>query len=175
MWNSPSGPWPKRLDVDIERPTQAERTDEYAASMDSHDEDALYEAALAVAVGQAEHDSGGEGVGAAGLADDGAVLTGVWIDAMVDSACLCAETGPISEAHRTKRKLTASICVRWTRTSSPSVLAACGVCQERLAVFGSDLLIGVADNTERGFRFESLAALRPSPWWDSIDADTSTN
>ena len=94
---------------------------------------------------------------------------------MVDSACLCAETGPISEAHRTNRKLTASICVRWTRTSGSSVLAACGACQERLAVFGSDLLIGVADNTERAFRFESLTALRPSPWWDSIDTEKSTN
>lgn len=64
---------------------------EYALSMNSNDENALYEAALAVATGQAEHVSDGEGVGAAGLADDGAVLTEVWIDAMVDSACLCAE------------------------------------------------------------------------------------
>lgn len=143
--------------------------------MNSHDENALYKAALGVATGQAEHDSDGEGVGAAGLADDGAILTGVWIDAMVDSACLCAETGPISEAHRTNRKLIASICVRWTHATGSSVLAACGVCQERLAVFGSDLEIGVADNAERGFRFESLAALRPSPWWDSVDTEKSTN
>lgn len=69
--------------------------------MNTNDEDALYEAALAVAIGQAEHDSDGEGVGAAGLTDDGSVLTGVWIDATVDRACLCAETGPIGEAHRT--------------------------------------------------------------------------
>jgi cytidine deaminase len=148
---------------------------EYASLMNSSDEDALCESVLAVAAGQAEHASDGAGVGVAGLADDGAILAGVWIDAMVDSACLCAVTGPISEAHRTNRKLTAIICVRWTRTSGLSVLAACGVCQERLAVFGSDLLIGVADNAERGFRFESLAALRASPWWDSIGAEKSTN
>lgn len=138
--------------------------------MNSDDELALYEAALAVATRQASGD--GDGVGAAGLTDDGAILTGVWIDAMVDSASLCAETGPISEAHRTGRTLTASICVRWTRSTGASVLAACGVCQERLAVFGSEILIGVADATERGFRFEPLAALRPSPWWESVDPDS---
>lgn len=137
-------------------------------------ERALYEAAVDVATGQAGHDADGEGVGAAGLTDEGAILTGVWIDAMVDSACLCAETGPISEAHRMGRKLTASICVRWTRSTGASVLAACGVCQERLAVFGSALLVGVADSDERGFRFESLAALRPSPWWESTAGDSST-
>jgi cytidine deaminase len=84
-----------------------------------------------------------------------------------------AETGPICEAHRTGKTLTASICVRWTRASGASVLAACGICQERLAVFGSDLLVGVADSAEPGFRFGSLAALRPSPWWESTDPDTT--
>ena len=142
--------------------------------MDSDGEPALHDAAIAVAKEQAQHDADGEGVGAAALTDEGEILTGVWIDAMVDSACLCAETGPISEAHRRGRKLTASICVRWTRSLAATVLAACGVCQERLAIFGSDLLIGVADSAERGFRFESLAALRPSPWWESIDIDSGS-
>ncbi len=141
--------------------------------MNSESELVLYEAAVAVATVQAEQDVDGEGVGAAALTDEGEILTGVWIDAMVDSACLCAETGPISEAHRRGRKLAASICVRWTRSSGATVLAACGVCQERLAIFGSELLIGVADSAERGFRFESLAALRPSPWWESIGDDLS--
>lgn len=144
--------------------------------MNSDGELALHQAAAAVAREQAQSDADadGEGVGAAALTDDGEILTGVWIDAMVDSACLCAETGPISEAHRRGRKLTASICVRWTQSAGPTVLAACGVCQERLAIFGSGLLIGVADSAERGFRFESLAALRPSPWWESIGDDSSS-
>jgi cytidine deaminase len=146
--------------------------------MNSDAELALYQAAVVVAKEQAQRqaddDAEGVGVGAAALTDDGEILTGVWIDAMVDSACLCAETGPISEAHRRGRKLTASICVRWSQSNGSTVLAACGVCQERLAIFGSDLLIGVADTAERGFRFEPLAALRPSPWWESRGDDSSS-
>lgn len=142
--------------------------------MDSDSELALHEAAVAVAREQAGFDADGEGVGAAAFTDEGGILTGVWIDAMVDSACLCAETGPISEAHRRGRKLTASICVRWTRSTGATVLAACGVCQERLAIFGSDLLIGVADSAPCGFRFASLGALRPFPWWESVGDESAT-
>ena len=138
--------------------------------MDSDDTHALFDAALDVATRQAEQRTDSEGVGAAALTDDGMVLTGVWVEAMVDSACLCAETGPIAEARRTGRKLTASICVRWTQASGASVLAACGVCQERLAVFGSEILIGVADPDAPGFRFRPLAELRPSPWWESVES-----
>lgn len=137
--------------------------------MTPYQEEALYEAALALAKDQGARSSDGEGVGAAALADDGATLTGVWIDAMCDSACLCAETGPICEAHATGRQLTASICVRWIDGSGPTVLAACGVCQERLVFFGTNLLVGVMDTSERGFRFVSLADLRPSPWWDAVE------
>ncbi len=110
----------------------------------------------------------GEGVAAAAFTDRGELLTGVWIEAMVDSACLCAETGPICEAHRTGRALTASICVHWTEATGATVLAACGVCQERLAVFGVDTAVGVADASDRGFRFATIAELRPSPWWLAI-------
>jgi len=81
-------------------------------------------------------------------------------------------TGPIAEAHRTGRKL--SICVRWTQASGASVLAACGFCQERLDVFGSEILIGVADPDAPGFRFRPLAELRPSPWWESVDPSGTT-
>ncbi len=141
--------------------------------MDSDRGRLLYEAALEVATRQADQDADGEGVGAAALANDGAILTGVWVDALVDSACLCAETGPIAEAHRTGRRLTASICVRWTQASGAAVLAACGVCQERLAIFGSEILIGVAERGGLGYRFRSLNELRPSPWWDSVEAEAS--
>jgi len=108
----------------------------------------------------------GEGVGAAALTASGETLTGVWIDAMVDSACLCAETGPICEAHRRGQRIVASICVRWTAPEDVRVLAACGVCQERLVVFGREVLVGVADDSVRGFSFRTLSDLRPAPWWE---------
>lgn len=131
----------------------------------------LFDVALTSAQEQAARADDGEGVAAAALTDVGTQLTGVWVDAMVDSACLCAETGPICEAHRTGQAIRASICVRWTQHSGASVLAACGVCQERLAVFGTEVLIGIPDPSTRGVRFATLAELRPAPWWETIDAD----
>lgn len=137
--------------------------------MSDDDEVVLFEAALVLAEREAAAADDGEGVAAAALVDDGSVVTGVWIDAMVDSACLCAETGPICDAHRSGRRLVASICVRVVTGSDPAVLAACGVCQERLAMFGTDVRVGVADGSSRGFEFRPLHELRPSPWWDAID------
>lgn len=131
-------------------------------------EQALFDAAATLAERRAAGTD--EGVAAAALASDGAMLTGVWVDAMVDAACLCAETGPICEAHRQGVRLTASICVRWTPDGT-TTLAACGICQERLAIFGRDVLVGVADDSARGYRFVPLGDLRPSPWWDVIPSD----
>ena len=130
----------------------------------------LYELASAAAKEEAQHASDGEGVAAAARTESGADLVGVWIDAMVDSACLCAETGPICEAHRTKDPIVASICVRWTESAGSVVLPACGVCQERLATFSTDVLVAVGranDVTD----FRTLTELRPAPWWDAIEAD----
>lgn len=64
------------------------------------DGQALFDAALVLAKSQAASSEDGKGVAAAALTDTGETLTGIWIDAMVDAACLCAETGPICDAHR---------------------------------------------------------------------------
>lgn len=132
------------------------------------DGQALFDAALVLAKSQAASSEDGKGVAAAALTDTGETLTGIWIDAMVDAACLCAETGPICDAHRSGQRIVASICVMWSAANDATVLAACGVCQERLAVFGTETLIGVGDDSDLGFEFRTLGDLRPSPWWDSI-------
>lgn len=133
--------------------------------MTGADELELFEAAVALAKLQADD---GEGVAAAALTEAGHTLRGIWVEAMVDSACLCAETGPICEAQRTGDRIVASICVRWTEFDGPTVLAACGLCQERLAVFGVDVLVGVRDEGRRGFAFVPLRDLRPHAWWDAV-------
>lgn len=134
--------------------------------------DALFRTASELAAAEAEHSVGvgedGEGVAAAALTRSGAVLVGVWVEAMVDSACLCAETGPICDAHRTRDPIRASVCVRWTSDQGATVLPACGVCQERLAVFGGDVLIAVALG-DRGVEYATLADLRPHPWWSAVE------
>lgn len=130
--------------------------------------EALFALAAASAEAEARRSSDGEGVAAAARTEGGLDLAGVWIDAMVDSACLCAETGPICEAHRLHDPIVASVCVRWTEAAGAVVLPACGVCQERLAIFGTNVLVAVAhDDGVTDYR--TLEALRPSPWWDAID------
>lgn len=135
---------------------------------DHHHLEPLFDLAAAAAQAEGRRSSDGEGVAAAARTRSGAELAGVWIDAMVDSACLCAETGPICEAHRLDDPIVASICVRWTQATGFVVLPACGVCQERLAVFGTDVVVAVG-RSENVTDFRSLRELRPLPWWDAVD------
>ena len=103
---------------------------------------------------------------AALLTDQDDVYTGVWNDAAVDSAALCAETGPICEAHARNRAIVASVCVcRDNRTKPIRILPACGICQERLAYWGLDVMIGVPGDSIAGLCvFVSLRDLRPHYW-----------
>lgn len=132
--------------------------------------DELFVAAADEAQAEAERYDDDEGVAAAALTSTGALLIGVCVDAMVDSACLCAETGPICEAHRRRDPIRASVCARWTPAGGAVVLPACGVCQERLAVFGDDVLIAV-EATDDGVVYAPLHTLRPHPWWRIAEAD----
>lgn len=59
---------------------------------------------------------------------------------------LCAETGPICEACSLGKRVVALICVSGRSSDGDSfVLAPCGVCQERLALWGPDAEVGVGD------------------------------
>jgi hypothetical protein len=65
------------------------------------DEQAAWQrTALALAETQAARDDDAEGVAAAALVAGGATLTDVWVEAMCDSACRCAESGPICDEPR---------------------------------------------------------------------------
>ena len=114
---------------------------------------------------EARFTSCGEATVAGALTSDGDVLTGIWIDAAVDSAALCAATGPICEAHRRGVAVVASLCMQRERgDSSIRVLPACGICQERLAVWGRGVLIAVDSPDSHDPIFETLRELRPHYW-----------
>lgn len=114
----------------------------------------------------------GDIVAAAARTKSGLILTGVWCDARVDSATLCAETGPICQAHAMDDPITASICIaRDLPSVSYRVLPACGVCQERLAFWGLDVLIAVPGKKYGGIcDFLPLRELRPY-YWDEVRAE----
>jgi len=110
----------------------------------------------------------GEALVAAVLTEKGRVLTSVYAEAAVEAACLCAETGAICEAHKLGQKVVASLCLyRAASGSSFRVLPACGVCQERLAFWGLDVLVAVpsqAGASEGPAEFKALRELRPHYW-----------
>ena len=82
---------------------------------------------------------------AAMLLDDGTVLTGTAPDAINSSVEVCHETEPYCAAFRLSRHVVASVCLHRLPGGRTVVLSPCGVCRERLAVHGPNVLVAVAD------------------------------
>ncbi|WP_199184079.1 cytidine deaminase [Cryobacterium sp. Y57] len=107
-----------------------------------------------------------EAVAAAVYLDDGSVLTGVSLDNFNAAMNLCAETGPICEAYSQGRRIVASICVsREPGRDGFTVLSPCGACQERLAIWGPTVEVGVSDpSSSSGWSSRPLLAVNPYYW-----------
>lgn len=116
-----------------------------------------------------------EAVAAAVYLDDGSTLTGVALDNVNAAMSLCAETGPIVQAYTLGRRIVASVCVsRSADRGSVLVLARCGSCQERLAPWGPDVEVGVADRDDpRGWSSRRLIEVNPFYWTTAFTADGS--
>jgi cytidine deaminase len=82
---------------------------------------------------------------AAMLLDDGTILTGTAPDAVNPSVEVCHETEPYCAAFRLGRSIVASVCLHREPGGRTVVLSPCGVCRERLAVHGPNVLVAVAD------------------------------
>jgi cytidine deaminase len=110
---------------------------------------------------------------AALLLDDGSVIVGIGLDNFNSAAGLCAEVGPIAQAYTDGRRVTASICVNRAKDRDGTlVLAPCGHCQERLALWGPDVEVGVADSSDRrGWTTRRLVELNPYYWATSFFED----
>lgn len=106
-----------------------------------------------------------EAVAAAAYLDDGSVLTGVSLDNFNAAMNLCAETGPICEAYSRGRRIVASICVsREAGRDGFTVLSPCGACQERLAIWGPAVEVGVYDPGSP-FYWSSRPLLEVNPYY----------
>lgn len=77
------------------------------------------------------------------LLADGTVLTGTAPGATNPSVEVCHETGPYCEAFRLSQPVVASVCLHRSPDGEHRVLSPCGVCRERLAVYGADVLVAV--------------------------------
>ena len=109
---------------------------------------------------------GAPGVAAALLLADGRVLTGIPLDNLHASMNLCAETGPMCQAHTDGVAVVASACVaRDDDAPEVFVYAPCGACQERLSLWGPEVVVAVADpGTPEGWSARRLIELQPHYW-----------
>ncbi len=105
--------------------------------------------------------------------DDGSILSGIGLANFSSAAGFCAEVGPLAQAYTEDRNVIASICVnRSDDRETDLVLAPCGVCQERLALWGPDVEVGVTDATNpAGWSSRRLEELMPFYWASAFSTE----
>jgi len=105
------------------------------------------------------------GGAAAMYLDNGQIVTSVGLDNLNGGVTLCGETGAICQAYTLDRRVTASVYVYRETGGEPKVLAPCGICQERLAIWGPDVQVAVPDpDAPAGWSARTLAEVHPYYW-----------
>jgi cytidine deaminase len=134
-------------------------------------ENILDQALIDAAIQQAlkRFPSGYAGAAAVKL-EDGRILTSVYFDSPNEGANLCHETGAYCEANRIGARVVASVCVSRSEPGRPFlILAPCGICQERLALWGDDVEVAVAVPGKPGvWQSRRLAELQPHYWRNAV-------
>lgn len=107
---------------------------------------------------------------AAVLTDTGQILTSVCFDAPNSAASLCHEAGAYCEANRLGVRVVASVCVSRSEPGRPFlILAPCGICQERLALWGATTEVAVAVPGRPGeWQSKTLAEIEPHYWRNAV-------
>ncbi|RAX45973.1 cytidine deaminase [Arthrobacter sp. AQ5-05] len=110
---------------------------------------------------------------AAVVLEDGQILTSVSFDNFNAAATLCAEAGAVAQAYTLGKRVVASACVtNGTEEGTYQVLAPCGICQERLAVWGPGVLAAVPGSPGNDtWEMLTLRELNPYYWATSFTAD----
>ncbi len=102
--------------------------------------------------------------------ETGDVLTSVCFDAPNAGASLCHETGAYCEANRLGVRVVATVCVSRSEPDKPFlILAPCGICQERLALWGSEVEVAVAvPGKPAKWQSKRLRELQPHYWRNAV-------
>ena len=115
----------------------------------------------------------GSGGAAAVYLEDGQILTSVAFDCPNEVANLCHETGAFCEANRLNLRVLASVCVSRAGPSEPFIiLTPCGVCQERLSLWGADVQVAIPhpDNASK-WQSKTLNEVQPYYWRNVVPND----
>lgn len=103
--------------------------------------------------------------------EDGRFLTSVALETANGGAQLCIEVGAMCEAHKYNVKVTHCLCVVRNEKNSPyKILSPCGICQERLRYWGTDVKVGVTTK-ENILKFVTLDKMQPYHWTDVYPAN----
>ncbi|AYV70882.1 cytidine deaminase [Bacillus sp. PK3-056] len=109
----------------------------------------------------------GWGGAAAMYTNEGEILTSVAPEIINASTELCIETGAVLEAHKLAVRITHSICVvRENEKAAFTILTPCGICQERLFYWGSDVKVAIT-NPGNEIIFKTLAEVQPYHWYEA--------
>lgn len=117
---------------------------------------------------------GGDHQGAAAvLLADGTILTGTSPDFVNPSAEVCHELEPYCAAYRLDQRIVASVCLHRDPERGFLVLSPCGICRERLAGHGPDVLAGVAEQDDPTvLHWLPLRELLPHYWLTAFPGET---
>ena len=99
---------------------------------------------------------------AAMYTQDGQLLISTAPAAVNASVELCHETGALCEAYKLNKKVTATVCVSRDEAGKFHILTPCGVCQERLFVWGEAAVQLDSDSTK--WQVKTLKELQPHYW-----------
>lgn len=92
-------------------------------------------------------------------------MTGTAPDAINAAVAVCHEIEPYCAAFRLGRSVVASVCLHRQSGGRTVVLSPCGVCRERLAVYGPNVLVAVADAEDATLAvWKPLKAVLPDYW-----------
>ena len=138
--------------------------------MRNHDvEQEMYR--LAVELIGRRYPTGWGGAGVVRTAE-GHYYTSVSIETANASAVLCIETGAMLEAHKYNERVTHCLCLMREDEQSPfRVLSPCGICQERLRYWGTDVQVAVTTDSDE-LLFVPLKALQPYHWTHAYPPET---
>jgi cytidine deaminase len=116
-----------------------------------------------------------EWAGAAAMyTQDGDLLTSIGADSPNPAASLCYETGCLCEAQKLGRAVAASVCVcRPANSEKILILTPCGICQERLFIWGPDVEVAVPDPQDPSrWLAKRLRDVQPYYWRNVLPPET---